>query len=161
MIDWLQKAKEYAPSLSPTRYNPSYSEYKREPINPKEYCLLIDTHINRLDAEKELVQRIKLRRDKTIVHLDRTYFDSPKPFDQVYPLRDDIDRLMDVVSEILRKHHSCLFETDLRMEILSTRNVDVVLTYARAFQRVRGDRALIRKGFKPIAYMQDEYERDK
>jgi len=118
---------------------------------------LIDRHINRLDAEKDVIDRIKLRRDKTIVHLDRDYFDNPKALDEVYPLRDEIDRLMDVVSDILRKHHSRLFEADLRMEILSTRNVDLVLKYARAFQRARKDRALIKKGFKPIAYMRDDY----
>lgn len=161
LIDWLKKAKEHARSLVPTRYNPTFAGGGREPIKPKEYCALIDRHINRLDTEKAVIDRIKLRRDKTIVHLDRAYFDNPKPLDEVYPLRDDIDRIMDIVSNILHKHHSCLFEADLRMEILSTRSVDKVLIYARAFQRVRKDRILIKMGFKPTDYMQDEYEVNK
>jgi len=162
LIDWLKKAREHAPSLAPTRYNPSYSGVKREPIKPKEYRALIDRHINRLDAQRDVIHRIKSQRDKAIAHLDKAYFDNPKALDKDYPLRDDdIDRLMEVVSDILGKHHNWLFEADLRMEILSTRNVDVVLKYARAFQRARKDRTLIKKGFKPIDYMQDEYKIDK
>ncbi len=162
LIDWLKKAREHAPSLAPTRYNPSYSGVKREPIKPKEYRALIDRHINRLDAQRDVIHRIKSQRDKAIAHLDKAYFDNPKALDKDYPLGDDdIDRLMEVVSDILGKHHSWLFEADLRMEILSTRNVDVVLKYARAFQRARKDRTLIKKGFKPIDYMQDEYKIDK
>lgn len=89
-------------------------------------------------------------------HLDKAYFYNAKALDEDYPLsNDDIDRLMDIMSEILRKHYSCLFEADLRMEILSTRNVDSVLKYARAFQRARKDRTLIKKGFKPIEYMRE------
>lgn len=138
LIDWLKKAREHAPSLAPTRYNPSYSSVKREPIKPKEYRALIDRHINRLDAQRDVIHRIKSQRDKAIAHLDKAYFDNPKALDKDYPLRDDdIDRLVEVVSDILGKHHSCLFEADLRMENLSTRNVDVVLKYARAFQRTR------------------------
>ncbi len=59
LIDWLKKAREHAPSLAPTRYNPSYSGVKREPIKPKEYRALIDRHINRLDAQRDVIHRIK------------------------------------------------------------------------------------------------------
>ena len=158
LIDWLKKAREHAASLGPTRYNPS-SGGERQPIKEKEYRALIDRHKNRLDAQQNVIDRIKARRDKAIAHLDSAYFNNLKALDKHYPLTySDIDRLMDVVSDILRKHHSCLFKADLRMEILSTRNVDLVLNYARAFQRARKDRALIKKGFKPVAYMRDEYE---
>ena len=162
LIDWLMKAREHAPSLGPTRYNPSHSSGEREPIKPKEYRAVIERHINRLEAQRDVIDRIKSRRDKAIAHLDKAYFDNPKALDEDYPLSDDdIDCLMDVVSDILRKHYSCLFDSDLRMEILSTRNVDLVLKYARAFQRARKDRTLIKNGFKPINYMRDEYEGDK
>jgi AbiU2 len=161
LIDWLRKAREHAPSLRPTHYNPSYSASDRQPINEKEYRALIDSHKSRLDAQQHVIDRIKAHRDKAIAHFDSAYFNNPKALNK-YPLTySDIDRLMDVVSEILRKHHSCLSKADLRMEILSTRNVDLVLNYARAFQRARKDRALIKKGFKPVAYLRDEYEGDK
>lgn len=162
LIDWLEKAKEHSASLGPTRYNPSYSGGERQPINEKEYRALIDSHKNRLDAQQNVIDRIKARRDKAIAHFDSAYFNDLKALDEQYPLTySDIDRLMDVVSDILRKQYSCLFKTDLGMEISSVRNVDKVLTYARAFQRARRDRALIKKGFKPIDYMRDEYEVDK
>lgn len=162
LIDWLEKAREHAASLGPTCYNPSYSGGERQPMKEKEYCALIDRHKSRLDAQQNVIDRIKARRDKAIAHFDSAYFNNLKALDKRYPLAySEIDRLMDVVSDILRKHYSCLFKADLRMEILSTRNIDLVLNYARAFQRTRKDRALIRKGFKPGAYMRDEYEEDK
>jgi hypothetical protein len=158
LIDWLTKAKEHVAALGPTRSSPSHFLSGREPIKAEEYCALIERHISCLDAQKDVIDRIKLRRDKTIVHLDIALFNSPKALDEVFPMRDAIDHLMNVVSDILKKHYSCLFEADLRMEYLSTRNVDLVLQYARAFQRARKDRTLIRKGFKPIDYMRDEYQ---
>ena len=161
LIDWLKKAREHAASLGPTRYNPGPFGSERQPIKEEEYRALIDEHKNRLAAEQNVIDRIKVRRDKVIAHLDHSYFNNPKGVDKRYPLTyDDINRLMDVVSEILRKHYSCLFNTDPRVEILSM-NTDKVLRYARAFQRVRKDRALIRKGFMPIDYMRDEYGKAK
>lgn len=161
LIDWLMKAREHAASLGPTRYNPS-SGGERQSINEKEYRILIDSHKSRLDAQQNVIDRIKAHRDKAIAHFDSAYFNNPKALNKHYPLTySDIDRVMDVVSGILRKHYSCLSKADLRMEILSTRNVDLLLNYARAFQRARKDRALIKKGFKPVNYMRDEYEGDK
>ena len=109
---------------------------------------------------------MKAWRDKAIAHLDTAYFNGPKALDEEYPLLDEeypltypyIDLIMEEVSDILRKHSSCLFAVDLRMEILSTKNVDSVLNYARAFQRIRKDRALIKKGFRPVSYLGDDYE---
>jgi len=160
--DWLKKASEHAASLEATCYNPGYSGGGRQPIKEEEYRALIDEHEDRLDAQQKVVDQIKAWRDKAIAHFDSAYFNNPQALDKRYPLTySDINCLMDVVSEILRKHYSCLFNADPRMEILSTRNVDSVLNYARAFQRARKDRALIKKGFKPVAYTQDEYEGNK
>ena len=159
LVDWLKKAREHARSLEPTRYLPSDRGGERQPINEKTYRALIGKQEDRLAAHRDVIGRIKAWRDKAIAHLDSVYFNSPKALDEDYPLTyPDIDRIMDEVSEILRKHHSCLFGADLRMEILSTRNVDSVLNYARAFQRVRKDRVLIKKGFRPVTYLGDEYE---
>jgi hypothetical protein len=160
VVDWLNKAKKHARSLKPTRYHPTDQGSEREPINEKTYRALIKQQEERLASHKKVIDRIKAWRDKAIAHLDRVYFDSPQALDKEYPLTyRDIDRIMDEVSEILRKHHSCLLGADLRMEILSTRNVDSVLNYVRAFQRVRKDRVLIKTGFKPIRYLGDDYEK--
>jgi hypothetical protein len=159
LVDWLKKAREHAACLEPRCYNPGYSGGGRQPVKVEEYRTMIDGHKNRLDVEQEVIDRIKARRNKTIAHFDSAYFSNPKAVDKRYPLTySDIKRLMDVVSEILRKHYSYLFNTDPRMEILSVENIDKVLNYARAFQRVRKDRTLIKKGFKPVAYMGDRSE---
>ena len=93
--------------------------------------------------------------------MDKAYFDEPKALHRDYPLSDDdIDDLMEVVSNILRTHHSCLFEADMRMEIVSVHNVDTVLQYARAFMRVRRDFNLIEQGFSPGVYIRDDYKEE-
>lgn len=159
LVDWLKKAREHAASLDPTCYNPGYSRGDRLPVEVDEYRALIDEHQNHLDAEHDVIDRVKVRRDKAIAHFDSDYFKNPKDLDIDFPLTyADINHLMDVVSDILRKHYSCLFNADPRMEILSIDNIDKVLNYARAFQRVRKDRALIKKGFKPVAYLGDRSE---
>ena len=159
LLDWLKKAREHAAAMKPTRYNPNYSGGEREPIKPKEYRALIDDQIAQLDARKNITERIKARRDKAIAHLDKAYFDDPKALYRDYPLSDnDINDLMEVVSSILRKHHSCLFEADIVMEVSSVHTVDTVLQYTRAFMRVRKDCDLIEKGFMPQLYMRDDYQ---
>ncbi len=158
LLDWLKKAHEHAKSIGPTRYNPNYSEGKREPIKPKEYKAIIDKHISQLDSKKNVIERIKALRDKSIAHLDKNYFDDPSAINRDYPInKDEIVRLIETVSEILRQHYSYLFQATLRMEILSEMNVDVILNYARAFQRVQKDTALIEKGFRPVEYMKEDY----
>jgi hypothetical protein len=157
--DWLKKAKEHVASVKPTRYNANYSKGERQPIKPEEYRAIIDDQIAQLDDRKDIINRIKARRDKAIAHLEKAYFDDPKALERDYPLgNDDIDDLIEVVGSILRKHHSCLFETDMRMEVVSVHTIDTVLQYARAFMRARRDFNLIEKGFRPEVYMRDEYE---
>jgi hypothetical protein len=159
LFDWLKKAKEHTASIKPTRYNASYSKGEREPIKTKEYHVIIDDQIAQLHARNNVIDRIKARRDKAIAHLDKKYFDDPKAVDRDYPLEDnDIDDLMEVVSSILRKHHSCLFKADVDMEIKSVHTVDTVLRYARAFMRARRDFNLINRVFRPVEYMQDDYK---
>jgi len=158
LLDWLKKAQEHAESIGPTRYNPNYATADREPIEAEEYKAIIDSHISKLEHHENLIGRIKAWRDKSITHLDKTYFDDPSAIGRDYPIdNDEIVQLIEVVSKILKQHYSYLFQTDLRMEILSEMNVDVILNYARAFQRVRKDNALIDRGFRPVEYMKEDY----
>jgi hypothetical protein len=161
LFDWLKKAHEHAPSIGPTRYNPKYSKGEREPIKAKEYRGIIDKHTTQLESQKDVVEKIKARRDKAIAHLDKTYFEDPLAVNIHYPIyTTEIDQLIEIVSDVLRQHYKYLFQADMRMEILSPMNVDVILTYARAFKRVREDSALIKKGFKPIDYMREDYHKE-
>ena len=153
---WLNKAKEHAASMNPTRFNKIEREY--EPIKPEKYRRIIDCHIAQLQARQDVIDRIKAHRDKAIVHLDKEYFNDPQALDTKYPLSaGDIDDLMEVVSCILRKHYSCLFQASMSMEVGSVQNVDKLLQYARAWMRVRRDYNLIEKGFKPVEYMREDY----
>ena len=154
--DWLNKAKEHAASINPTRFNKIEREY--EPIKPEKYRRIIDYQIAQLQARQNIIDRIKAHRDKAIVHMDKEYFNDPQAFDTKYSLSaGDIDDLMEVVSCILRKHYSCLFQASMSMEVGSVQNVDRVLQYARAWMRVRRDYNLIDKGFKPVEYMREDY----
>ena len=158
LLDWLKKAHEHAKSIGPTRYNPNYFKGEREPIKPEEYKSIIDRQISQLKSQKNVIDRIKALRDKSITHLDKTYFDNPSAINRDYPINKyEIVQLIEAVSEILKQHYSYLFQADLRMEILSEINVDVILNYARAFQRVRKDNALIKGGFRPVEYMKEDY----
>ena len=156
LLDWLKKAKEHAASMNPTRFNKIEREY--ELIKPKKYCCIIDCQIAQLQVRQDVIDRIKAHRDKAIVHLDKKYFNDSQALDTNYPLSaGDIDDLMEVVSCILRKHYSCLFQASMSMEVASVQNVDTLLQYARAWMRVRRDRNLLDKGFKPFEYMRDDY----
>jgi hypothetical protein len=154
LIDWLTKANDHAASLEPTHYNATTQ--KRESIKQNRYRDLINDHKKRLACQQTAIDHIKAWRDKAIAHFDTRFFFDHQDLAAKYPLTyADIDRLMDMISDILRKHYSCLFGRDPRPELLSLRNVDKLLKYAGAFNRARNDRDLIRKGFKPINYTQE------
>lgn len=156
LLDWLKKAIIHAKSLEPSRYNPGSSGPDRTVLSVTEYRGVLDGHIAQIDAHFDLISRIKGRRDKAIAHLDKKYFDDPESLGMDYPVRiEEVDLLIDQVSEILREHHVLLLQSDLRMEIVSSGHVDNVLRYARAHQRARTDRNLIDKGYRPVDYERD------
>lgn len=153
---WLNKAKEHAASMNPTRFNKIEREY--EPIKPEKYRHIIDCQIAQLQDRQDVIDRIKAHRDKKIEHLDKDYFNDPQALDENYPLNaDDIGDLMEVGSCILREHYSCLFQASMSMEVGSVQSVDTLLQYARAWMRARRDFNLIEKGFKPVEYMREDY----
>lgn len=155
--DWLEKAKEQAKSLNPTRYNPSKGVH--ESISTKEYRSIVDNHIKQLESKEYITKRIKAHRDKSIAHLDKEYFDEIRDADKDFPLNhSDIDDILQTISGILRKQYLCLFETDMRMEVSSLRNLDKVLRHVRAFMRMWEESPeLCRKGVRPADYLAEEY----
>ena len=153
LIDWLKKAQDHAKSICPTRYNPNHKG-DREPVKTEEYKTIIDQNLRELSSHGNVIGRIKGWRDKSIAHLDKTYFDNPSAIYEDYPINNiEIDQLIETVSKILREHYLYLFQADLRMEILSEMNADAVLNYVRAFQRIRKDNELIKSGFRPVEYL--------
>lgn len=159
LFHWLKRAWDSAAELKPTRYNPHGTRGGREPVSVEEFRTMIDGHIAQLEARKDTITRIKGRRDKAIAHLDREYFDDPQALSRDYPLTDnELDDLIELVGSILRKHHSCLLGSDIIMEVKSAYTIDAVLEYTRAFMRARQDFALIKTGFRPELYLQEDYE---
>ncbi len=155
--DWLNKAREHAESMKPTGDYTTHSVI--QPIKPESYRAIIDDHIAQLHAKENAIDRIKAHRDKAIVHLDRKYFDNTNSIGSDYPLHDaEIDDLMKIVDGILRKHYRCLLGASVNLEVQSVQNLDTVLTYARAWMRVRCDFSLIEKGFRPVDYERDDYK---
>ena len=154
LIDWLEKACLHARSLCPTRYNPS-EKNERESIKPNEYREIIDRNISDLYSFSDLINRIKAWRDKSIVHFDKAFFDTPSAIYARYPIKNsEIDKLIECVAKILHEHYSYIFHADLRMEISSVATVDSILKYVQAFQRVRKDKKLISSGFRPANYLE-------
>jgi len=153
LIDWLEKACVHAKVLCPSRYKPS-EKNEREVIKPNEYRAIIDKNIIALDSFNDLTNRIKTWRDKSIAHLDKAFFDTPSAIYDRYTIKNsEIDKLIECVSQILHEHYSYIFHADSRMEILSVTNVDSILRYVQAFQRVRKDKELINNGFRPSNYL--------
>lgn len=160
LLDWLYKAKEHAGSMKPTRYDATLS--RQEPIKPEKYRAVIDDHIAQLRAKEDVIDRIKSHRDKSIAHMDRKYFDDTESIERDYPLTEpEIDDLMDRVSCILRKHHNCLLQADVSLEVRSIHNVEKLLDYARAWMRARRDPKFRETGSWPVDYERDEYRQNR
>lgn len=160
LLDWLYKAKEHAGSMKPTRYNATDS--RLEPIETGDYRTMIDHQITELHSQGSVIDRIKAHRDKAIAHMDRKYFDDTESIERDYPLTEpEIDDLMDRVSCILRKHHNCLLQADVSLEVQSIHNVGKLLEYARAWMRVRRDPNFVNKGFRPVDYERDDYPQNR
>ena len=154
LIDWLRKACVHARSICPSRYNPN-GKNEREVIKENEYREIIDQNISDLDSFDDLINRIKSWRDKFIAHFDKSFFDTPKAIYEKYPITNsEIDELIECVAQILHEHYSYLFHADSRMEILSETNVDSILRYVQAFQKVWKDKKLINNGFRPASYLE-------
>jgi len=157
LSDWLKKAKDHAAKLKPTRYNPEMGEH--EFIEIEQYRSLIDGQSADLALREDTIKRMKARRDKAIAHMDKKYFDDPQALFRDYPLSDsELEDLMELAGGILRKHYSCLFQADIRIEVTSVHTVDAVLEYTRAFMRARRDFDLIKMGFNPTLYLREDYE---
>ena len=161
LIDWLNKAKENAKALEPSRHN-SHSEghQSRIPLTLDEYTKLIDEHLDQIFKHDKTIQRLKGRRDKIIAHSDKSFFNDPQKLIEKYHLNNpDISALMDTISEILREHHVLLLHADMTPEVASAHDVDIILKYVRAFARVRKDKKVTHdSGILVFKYLQDEYQ---
>ena len=116
---------------------------------------------DKIQEYDKVIKHIKVRRDNAFAHTASKYFNNPNKIYEHYPISlSDIDNLMLLITDILRTHHSYLFNSDIDLEVKSTGNVDNVLINNRAFKRVWRDRRIINCGIKPYRYKLDDYKND-
>lgn len=164
LIDWLNKAKENARALEPSRHNSRSGDHQsRIPLTLNEYTEIIDEHLDQLLQHDDTIQKLKGRRDKVIAHTDKSFFNDPQKVIDEFPLNDgDISALMDTIGGILREHHVLLLHADATLEVTSVRDVDIILKYVRAFSRVRIDERITREGgILVYKYLEDNYQENK
>ncbi|UCH64930.1 MAG: hypothetical protein JSW63_09975 [Ignavibacterium sp.] len=155
IIDWLAKAKEHSKSLEPSIFNPEIQ--KREILNTDAYKKIISEQQETITSKKEIIDRVKGRRDTALAHSDASYFNKPDDLYVKFPLStEEIDGLINMATEILRMQHVYLFESDLDIQVHATSNIDTVLWHTRGFKRVWHDKRA--KSLYPGWYKLDDFE---
>jgi hypothetical protein len=155
IVDWLSKAKQHTKSLDPKLFNRDTNQY--ETVKTSLYHNLIIKHQKVLEQKKELINRIKGRRDKALVHSDARYFNKPEDLYVKFPLSiKDIDDLIKTITDILKEQYLYLIGGDLDINVYATTNVDTLLLNARAFKRVWHDKRA--KSLFPYLYKLDNFE---
>lgn len=156
IIDWLNKAKDNCKALN-LKQSIRYGKYKV--VKSSVYTELIVQHQIMIKDVEDTIHKLQDRRDKFIAHSDKKYFANPEKLMKDFPITDkDISSLIDTINEILHKHYSLLFQTDIDMSIHSSSNVDSILKGVLAFNKVWHDKKLIKMGIKPVDYLIDEEE---
>lgn len=154
LVDFLIKAREHAKQLNPTRENRTTKQ--RETVAVVEFQSIIDDQLEALRQLDPIVNRIKARRGKSIVHFEKRYFDDSKQLYADFPLdNSDIDSVLETIDIVFKSHHSLLLAAGISMNVVSVHTLKTLLKYARAFQRARKDRDLIDKGFRPADFLGD------
>ncbi|MBK7103700.1 MAG: hypothetical protein IPH62_00235 [Ignavibacteriae bacterium] len=155
LLDWLSKAKENSKVIEPTIYNSDTN--KREIIKSEEYQKIVTEQSEIINSKKDIIERIKGRRDKALAHSDAKYFNDPNDLYIKFPLsNEEINDLLITITEILRIQYVYLFESDLEIKVYATSNIDTVLLNTRAFKRVWSDKRA--KLLYPYLYKLDDYE---
>lgn len=161
LMNWLNKAKDNATVLNPSRYNPNSSDSQsRISLSGTDYVKIIDLHFSELEKHKGTIQSIKARRDKVLAHTDKAFFNDPSKLFDKYPLNDlDISAFMETINNILREHHLLLLHADASLEVTSSHEVDLILKYVRAYARVRKDKRVTHdRKIMVYEYLRDDYE---
>jgi hypothetical protein len=141
ILDWLKKAEVHSNSF--------ISSFKQ-----KSYPNIISKDRELIKSKETFLYKIKTHRDKVLVHADAKYFNDPdKIYNKIQIEFKEIDDLINICSEILKKHYDIIFKSDLDLNIYSNTNIDLVLQYVFAFQKIRKDN--MAKQFLPPKYIYD------
>jgi hypothetical protein len=162
LIDWLNKAHEHAGSLNPTEYKPRQG-YKNDlrRLSVEEFRSIIDEQRERLDINNELILNMKNLRDKGFAHGDKEYFENPEKLETDFLITwDEFNEIYSLMSSIVKKHYSLLFNSDMDMHLTAYGSIKNVLMHTRAFQRIWNNRTLIDMDLKLYAFKSDDYDPD-
>lgn len=155
IVDFLNKAKEYAKSIEPKIFK--LSSGKHEAIDLAEYQNIITTQQELFNSKKEIIDNIKGRRDTSLTHSDSKFFNNPNDTYVKYPLSDEnIESVIELATEILRMQHVYLMNSDLDIQVHATSNIDTILWHTRGFYRVFHDERA--RPLYPGLYKLDDYE---
>jgi len=153
--NFLKIACENASIIGPTKYNKVKNGALRVPIKTEVYRKIIRRHKNLIESKEDIIRRLKSIRDQYLAHSDPKFFDNPNAAFQQYSIKNsEIDELLEIIKNILRCHHILLLEGDVNLDTYGM-NVDSVLRYILAFSKIRKDKELLKKGFRPVDYMVD------
>ena len=154
---FLAMAKKNATNLTPTRYSTEAEARIAIPI--EEYKNITVQHLKRLNEHKGTISNLRVRRKKAWAHTDPSFFDNPDELYKNFPLYDTaIESLIQTIAEILR--HQALFygEGDLDLsKVYTTNNLDRLLKYVRAYDRIKKDEKVYEKGILAFKYLDDDY----
>jgi len=155
IVDFLNIVKKHSRVIGPSRFNPE--SQNREETMQEDYLNVIDDHIKLIESKQEIISNLKAHRDKILTHSDAKYFDDLEKLYEKYPLEaSEVDELITTAKNILECHHVYLLESDLKIEVNSTSDVDTVLWHTRAFKRVWEDKRAT--SLYPYLYKLDDYE---
>jgi hypothetical protein len=155
IVDWLSKAKENSKSLEPIIYNPDSG--KREILRSEAYQKIVRKQQELIASKKDIIDRVKGRRDKALAHSDARYFNEPDDLYIKFPLSiKEIGELINIASEILSMQHIYLFGSDLDIQVYTTSNIDTILWHIRGFKRVLDDKKA--EFLYPYFYRFDNFE---
>lgn len=130
---------------------------KRVKLNYKEYKKIIENQLNKIVSLKDSIKDLTVMRDKIFAHTDKAYLNIPiESYMRISLSPEEIEKLISLATDILRIHHVHLFNADIFIELKSNGNVDRVLRYTRAFDRVKKEKRLL--GFKLYKHLQDDNE---
>ena len=131
--DWLFQAYENAKALAPSRFNKQ--TWERKLVNIKEYQKFVVEHLGQLNSHIHIIKNLKARRDKAIAHTDASFFNSPDDHFEKNPLpKEDIQTLLNLISNILRVQAVFIFESDYDLSTVHTNNnLNRVLQFVRGF----------------------------
>lgn len=159
--DFLTRAFEAYSKISPSVYDPKNTtgSSDRRVISKVEYGKLIIKQRSELSKHNNTIQTLLKLRNKAYAHNDPRYFINRKSAEESFPMNfDELESLYVSVAEILRKHHSMIFESDMDMELHALGRVTEVIKRLRAFRRFRENKKLIELGIKNHVFLNDDYD---